>query len=241
MDIISGLISYFPWYVLLVLVPAVIRSVIEDALKIHYYEESVFDPFSFARLENSIDATSLYRSVVLTGMYFPLFEEVFFRLIPFYFLGVYGLVIGNVVWILMHPTWQLEKVDSEGWKKLVFFITTTAYYATAGAFYSLAWLNGDGIIAILYHMLHNTTIIIASAFQEEMPKITFPTLLSGSGKFVKAKSNSTAVETKETDFEESVPETSSSFFVKSKSTIFYEEKTDELSDERRFKFVKRKW
>ncbi|MGC8578139.1 MAG: CPBP family glutamic-type intramembrane protease [Thermoproteota archaeon] len=228
MDIINGLIYYFPYYVLLVLVPAVIRSILEDALKIRYYEDSIADPFTL-----SVDATSLYRSIVLTGMYFPLFEEVFFRLIPFYFLGAYGLILGDLVWILMHPTWQLEKIEEDGWKKVAFFFSTTFYYALASVFYSIAWLNGDGIIAILYHMLHNTFIILASAFQESVPKITFPTILSGSGKFVKQKgSGSTAVEKPE-EMEEETPETVSSGFVKLKSSI------DEGYTKN--KFVKKKW
>ncbi len=116
MNIIDGLIYYFPYYVALVLVPSLIRAIVEDALKIRYYEDCIFDPRYFA----SVDATALYRSIVISGLYFPLFEEIFFRLVPLYFLGFYGLILGNIVWVAMHPTWQLEKIDEEGWKKFVF-------------------------------------------------------------------------------------------------------------------------
>jgi len=224
MNIIDGLIYYFPYYVVLVLVPAVIRAIIEDALKIRYYEDSILDP----RFSASIDTTSLYRSMVTSGLYFPLFEEVFFRLIPLYFLGPYGLIMGDAVWVLMHPTWQLEKVEEEGWRKLVFFLTTAFYYSLGATFYSIAWLNGDGIIAILYHMFHNSFIILASTLQENMPSIKIP-LPKKEGEFVKVRTGAK----KEAEEGEEFTETGTTTFVRFKGSL---EEEDEYHFVRRKKF-----
>jgi len=226
MNILEGLIYYFPYYVVLVLVPAVVRGIIEGALKLQYREfslDNIFDP----RFSSSVDSTTVYRSLVISGMYFPLFEEILFRLIPLYFLGFPGLLIGNAVWILMHPTWQLQILDEEGWRKFVGFLMSVFFYSVCSIFYCIAWLNGDGIIAILYHMLHNSFIIIASAIREGMPEIKLPfSKREEEGKFVKLKKAG-----EEREEKEEFTETGTTSFVKFKGT---------LAEEEEFQFVRRK-
>lgn len=157
-DILYNFIRYLPGYVGLVLVPAVIRVLAERALGIRI------------ELVSSIhDYESGFKSFVLHVLYYPFFEEVFFRGVPLMLFGLPGLVAGSIVWALLHPVSQLQLVRSNPVsKKILFTITTSFYYACCAVFYSMVWL-GSGVVAFLYHSVHNGLIVLTEYLREIPP------------------------------------------------------------------------
>lgn len=164
---VAFLIEYLFLYVLLVLVPAIIRSVIDTVvLKI---PKSAFDlP---PNTVNSVKFHSFYSNVVSTALFYPLFEEIVFRGAPLAFTGLYGFILANAVWILMHPAWQVRYVTHLPLKTQFGFILNTAFYYTcAGTFFSYAWLKGYPLFAILFHMGHNFLVVLAGILSDvELP------------------------------------------------------------------------
>jgi hypothetical protein len=102
-------------------------------------------------------------------LYYPFFEEVFFRGIPLALFGLPGLVIGSAVWALLHPVSQLQLVRGNPVsKKILFTITTSFYYACCAVFYSMVWL-ASGIVAFLYHSMHNALVMLTEYLREVEP------------------------------------------------------------------------
>jgi membrane protease YdiL (CAAX protease family) len=168
MDFLFKILYYLPYYAILVLIPMLIRIAIEKALGIRVaeYEKALDNPpfISYISYEYA------FRNFVLTSLFYPFFEEIIFRAIPIAFLGFYGLIISNAVWVLMHPAWQLQELSGLSLKKkIAFTITSTFYYACNSAFYVMVWLAGDGLIAILYHIFHNSWLTLG----EFLKKIEF--------------------------------------------------------------------
>lgn len=166
-EFLVKLAYYFPYYVALVLVPMVVRSVLERCIGVR--------PEYFERMWH-VSYEQVFQSSVLTALYFPLFEELVFRAIPLYLFGFPGLVIGSAVWVLMHPAWQLQYISELPLsRKILFTLTTSANYTANAIFYGIIWLNGDGLVAIVYHMLHNTWIyFVVLAREIELPQIPIP-------------------------------------------------------------------
>jgi len=140
--ILYQMLYYFPWYVALVLIPMMVHVIIVRALGI--------TPDMFQSL-NSV------RSYLLSVLYFPLFEEMIFRGLPYLFFGTLGVVVGSTVWVLLHPAWQIQFIYGRlPRSKVVGFIASAImYYGFNSVFYSMMWLSGAGFVAILYHMIHN--------------------------------------------------------------------------------------
>lgn len=123
------------------------------------YYKAVF-PRSF---EEGLEA------VVTTGLYYPLFEELVFRGLPYLIgLGVIGVALGTAVWVLMHPVWRLKMlpVASPTSDKLKMFAIDIADYSVSGAWLSWLWLSGWGILAIAYHIFHNVVVIMPDVAPE---------------------------------------------------------------------------
>ena len=158
-DVLYYFFYYLPGYLGLVLVPAVIRVLAERALGIR------IEPVSSVH-----DYETGFRSFVLHVLYYPFFEEVFFRGIPLILFGLPGLIIGSAVWALLHPVSQLQLVRGNPVsKKVLFTITTSFYYACCAVFYSMVWL-ASGIVAFLYHSMHNALILLTEYLREvELP------------------------------------------------------------------------
>jgi len=135
------MLQYFPWYVALVLAPMVIRILIERALGIR---PEIFETRISPLPMINMSYETAFRTVTLTALYYPLFEELLFRGIPYLLFGTVGAVIGSVVWVLMHPAWQLQALsDFPLWKKIAFTVTAAFYYASSAAFYTMMWLDGE--------------------------------------------------------------------------------------------------
>jgi len=166
------MLYYFPWYVGLVLIPMVIRVTIERAIGIRPETfEGRVSPLPFLPLELDMSYEATFRTITITVLYYPLFEELLFRGLPYLFFGTLGLVIGSIVWVAMHPAWQLQYLSSYPLRtKLLFTATSTFYYATNAVFYSMMWLNGAGLCAILYHIIHNGWLTLGDIIKEvELP------------------------------------------------------------------------
>jgi len=172
-DYLVKFFEYMPLYVGLVLVPALIRTVIDTA--IIQIRPSTFDlPPSKPREEKSIlmiRYEDAFASFVGTALYAPLIEEIVFRACPYFLLGLSGLIVGNIVWILAHPSWQLRYVSGLPLKKkIAFTINTIFYYSCASIFFSIPWVQGYGLLAIVYHMAHNGILTLGGIFHEiEIP------------------------------------------------------------------------
>jgi len=164
-ELLVQMTYFFPWYVALVLVPATARIVVERVAGI--------------RVEELMDTVSLsctayedaFKDVVLAVLYFPLFEELVFRGFPYLLFGVLGVAVGSAVWVVMHPAWQLQYTKTLPLrKKLIFTATSTAFYTTTAVFYSMMWVAGAGLAAVLYHMAHNGWVTLAGLLKDlELP------------------------------------------------------------------------
>jgi len=156
-EIIAKFFYYFPFYVALSVVPAMIRIALERVFGIRMDELL------------SMSYEEAYRNFVLSSMFFPLFEEVVFRGLPMMLFGFPGLIIGSLTWVAMHPSWQLQYVSSLSLsKKILFTFTSSMYYACQAVLYGWMWINGDGIIAILYHMFHNAWITLVEILSDSL-------------------------------------------------------------------------
>jgi len=168
LTLLSQLIYYFPWYVGLVLVPMIIRVVIEKAIGI---TPEAFESRTFSILPLDMSYESAFRTIALTVLYYPLFEELVFRGLPYFFFGLPGVVIGSFVWVVMHPAWQLQYLSSyPSKKKLLFTFTSSMYYTCNAVFYGMMWVDGAGLTAILYHIIHNGWLTLGDMIKEvELP------------------------------------------------------------------------
>lgn len=156
--ILAQLAAYFPYYVLLVLVPMIIRFAIERLMGI---DHEVFEmPPPPVRSLFSYEAS--FREFVHVALYLPFFEELVFRAVPLWLLGAWGLYIGSAIWVLMHPAWQLLYLYGYPTsKKVGYTLTCTFFYTCTAVFYGMMWLAGAGAAAIIYHMAHNLWITAA--------------------------------------------------------------------------------
>jgi len=163
------MLYYFPWYVGLVLVPMVIRVVVERAIGIR--PETFEGKVSAPLLPFNMSYEAAFRTVTITVLYYPLFEELLFRGLPYLFFGILGLAVGSTVWVVMHPAWQLQYLSAFSLrKKIVFTLTSSSYYVANAMFYSMMWLNGAGLAAILYHVIHNGWLTLGDIIKEiELP------------------------------------------------------------------------
>jgi len=169
LEILSQLASYFPYYVILVLVPMLIRLGLERLVGINpdIFQTKVGMP----DLLPTLAYETAFKEFVITALYYPLLEELMFRALPLLFCGDIGLIVGSVVWVLMHPAWQLTYLRGFPLSKKIFFTATTAfYYASCAVFYGMIWLSGAGVVAILYHMIHNGWLTLADIIKKvEVP------------------------------------------------------------------------
>ena len=168
MDLVIKFFEYIPYYVLLVLVPAIVRTLIDTIiLKI---PSSCFELPS-SRISMFIKFEDVYASFVSVALVAPLLEELLFRAVPYALLGFTGLILGNIVWVLAHPSWQLRYVSGFPLKtKLGFLANTVFYYSCAAVFFTIPWLQGYGLLAIIYHIAHNGILTLGGVFSE----IEFP-------------------------------------------------------------------
>lgn len=162
------MIYYFPWYVGIVLIPMVIRVVVERAVGIR---PETFEGSQLWGTNLNASYESAFRAVSITVLYYPLFEELLFRGLPYLFFGFLGVVLGSLVWVVMHPAWQLQYLSAFPLrKKLIFTITSSSYYALSAVFYGMMWVNGAGLAAILYHIIHNGWLTLGDIIKEvELP------------------------------------------------------------------------
>ena len=166
--LLSQLAYYFPWYVCLVLVPMAVRVFIERLMGIR---PELLEGRITPMLPVAMSYESAFRAVAVTVLYYPLFEELLFRGLPLFFFGVLGLAVGSTVWVVMHPAWQLQYLSTLPlWKRLAFTATSSSYYATNAVFYGMMWLNGAGMAAIMYHVVHNGWLTLVDIISEvELP------------------------------------------------------------------------
>jgi hypothetical protein len=119
--------------------------------------------------------------VVVTGLYYPLFEEMVFRGLPYLLgFGFLGVSLGTAVWVLMHPVWRLKllPVNADTSTKLKMFAIDIMDYSIAGAWLSWLWLHGWGVLAVSYHIMHNIVVVAPEVFPEGfswlMDRLKFP-------------------------------------------------------------------
>ncbi|HDH45034.1 MAG TPA: hypothetical protein ENG66_06570 [Thermococcus sp.] len=162
--------EYAPLYIGLVLVPAIIRTVV-DAVIIKIPPSTFSLPPKQERSIMFISYEDAFSTFVGTALLFPLYEEIVFRACPYIFLGLTGLIIGNAVWILAHPSWQLRYVSGLPLnKKIGFTLSTVFYYSCCAIFFSIPWLQGFGLLSVAYHMIHNGILTLGGIFTEvELP------------------------------------------------------------------------
>lgn len=219
------MVYYFPWYVGFVLVPMVIRLAIERVMGVR---SEVF----YSTI-HSVSLESAFMEVVLAVFYYPFFEELIFRGLPYLFFGFLGVVVGSLIWVVMHPAWQLRYLSSFPLKKKVgFLLTSSWYYSMNAVFYTIMWLNSAGLAAILYHMLHNGWLTFGDILKEvELPapwkKLKRPSIRVPKPKIIKKRRGT------EEAGEEVVPRR----FVIRKGGRSLEEEAEEVL---RYVFVRRK-
>ncbi|RLF08518.1 MAG: hypothetical protein DRJ60_00205 [Thermoprotei archaeon] len=163
------MLYYFPWYVGLVLIPMAIRVAVERAIGIR--PEAFEGKVSAPLLPFDMSYEVAFRTVTITALYYPLFEELLFRGLPYLFFGFLGVIIGSLVWVVMHPAWQLQYLSAFPLrKKIIFTLTSSSYYVANAVFYSMMWLDGAGLAAILYHIIHNGWLVFGDVIRQvELP------------------------------------------------------------------------
>ena len=114
-SLLYQLAYYFPYYVILVLVPMIIRVLAERAMGIR---PETFESRVGSILPLDMAYETAFRTIVLSALYYPLFEELKFRGLPYFFFGSIGVVVGSTVWVLMHPAWQLQYLSAYPLRKL---------------------------------------------------------------------------------------------------------------------------
>ncbi len=177
-DVLIEIVYWFPWYVLLVLVPLAVRMAVERAIGIRA------EVFYYPPSTGAISYELAFADLVRTGLYYPIFEELLFRGLPLFFFGVPGLIAASAVWVLLHPAWQLRYLSGFPlWKKIVFTLTTSGYYASSAILYSMMWLQGAGAIALVYHVGHNVVFTALDILRE----VELPPLLPRKSDFVKPR------------------------------------------------------
>ena len=169
-EIGTQLASYFPYYVILVLIPMLIRLGLERLAGI---SPDIFAAriSSMPDLFPTLAYETAFKEFVLSSMYYPLLEEIMFRALPMLFCGEIGLIVGSFVWVLMHPAWQLSYLRGFPLSRKILFTATTAfYYACCAVFYGMMWVAGAGVAAILYHMIHNGWLTLVDMIKKvEVP------------------------------------------------------------------------
>ena len=229
-DLLSALIQYFPYYVALVLIPAIVRTAIEKAIGIplERFETSVL-PLA------SLSYEEAFRTFVLTALYFPLFEELIFRGIPYALFGTMGVVVGSIVWVAMHPAWQLQYLSGVPlWKRIVFTVTTTAYYACNAVFYSMMWLSGAGLAAIIYHMAHNAWLTLVDMLRNVDIELKIP-WKKKQYRFIRTEPVARTRHALRNDEDLEELELATMVFVKRRSSLL-----DEAEEAKKFMFVRRR-
>lgn len=168
MEVLYKFFEYGVLYVLLVLIPAIVRTFVDVAV-IKIPTSSFQLPPS--KISLFIKFEDIYASLVSTALVAPLTEELIFRGVPYLLLGIPGIVVGNAVWILAHPSWQLRYITGTPlWKRVAFTLNAIFYYTCTAVFFSLPWIQGYPIFSIAFHMLHNGVITLGGIFSEiEIP------------------------------------------------------------------------
>jgi len=162
MDGVSFLMFYTLLYFCLCVVPALIRTYID--VRILKLRDEIF-----LLPPATIKFNKYYENFVVTGLLAPFLEEIAFRGVSYLLLGITGFVIGNAVWVLAHPWWQLKYLPPETTTKIkiIFIFNAIFYYSCAAIFFSYAWLSGYGLYAVIFHMLHNIGIFAGSIVAEK--------------------------------------------------------------------------
>jgi len=159
---VSFLAFYTLLYICLCVIPALIRTFID--IKVLKLRNEIF-----LLPPATIKFDKYYEGFAVTGLLAPFLEEIAFRGASYLLLGFTGLVIGNIVWILAHPQWQLKYLppNTPVKTKIGFVLNAIFYYSCASIFFSYAWINGYGLYAVLFHILHNTGILAGSIVTEK--------------------------------------------------------------------------
>jgi len=190
-ELLFQIVYYFPWYVFLVMVPMVLRGLLDRVFGIRY---SIF----YLPAPVTLAYETAFRQVTYEVLYLPLFEELVFRAATMYFFGYWGFVVGNIIWVLLHPSWQLQYLRGfPTWKKVAFTLTSVFYYSCCAMFYGMMWLAGAGVAAIAYHVVHNGWLTAFDMMREieiEMPSLRKqePVFVVEKPKFVVAKKEAKA-------------------------------------------------
>jgi len=164
--------SFLAWYsilyVALVAVPAMVRIFIDQ--KVLKLKDWYFLLPASTKFDQHFD------NLTLTGLLMPFVEELAFRGVPLLLLGLPGLIVGNAVWVLAHPSWQLKYLppDIPLRTRVGFVLSACMYYAFSAIFFSYGWLAGYGLYAVLFHILHNSGIAISAIISDASVKFARP-------------------------------------------------------------------
>jgi hypothetical protein len=168
MDSVSFLVWYSILYIALVAVPAMVRIFIDrKVLKLKDW---------YFLLPASTKFDQHFDNLTMTGLLMPFLEELAFRGAPLFILGLPGLIAGNAVWVLAHPSWQLKYLPSDipSRTRVGFVLSACMYYAFSAGFFSYGWLAGYGLYAVLFHILHNSGIVISAIISDASVKFAKP-------------------------------------------------------------------
>lgn len=169
---LSAILKYLPYYIGLVVAPAIIsmsilsryfigKEVFDEGVEPPSYLRKYFSMNVLAKSIDVIEASDIATYIVINGLTAPLIEETLFRGVPYIVFGFYGLVFGSLVWTILHVPSRITYFTNPK----IALVVLSAYFGSASVFYSLPWINGEGWIALFYHAYHNTMLTIGELYK----------------------------------------------------------------------------
>jgi len=111
------------------------------------------------RIPTSYQAEPFFSLLIFSVLLAPIYEEISLRWFPYNFFGVRGLIIGSILWLILHPADRL--LMGMNWVQI---LPSIPFWFLDVFFYIKLWQGKYYWTAFIFHSLTNLIIISASTF-----------------------------------------------------------------------------
>jgi len=111
------------------------------------------------RIPTSYQTEPFFSLLILSVLLAPIYEEILFRWLPYNLFGVRVLIIGSVLWLILHPIYRFQMGMNwvQIWPSIPFWFLDVFFYIKL-------WQGKYYWTAFIFHSLTNLIIISASTF-----------------------------------------------------------------------------